>query len=156
MWSNYFICYYAFNKPLIRDLFLYLETSNNEPKRTLDHENRSPSHKYSSLAAALRFLSSHNNKMHHYVWNGGLDVITFFSFPLAPTVLAIMRSSVCVEWATMQTTSAETTGVKCSHILENLSPTGISLLRWLSVCLSVVKDWPHFEQKCTIVSLIGN
>lgn len=36
----------------------------------------------------------------------------------------------CVESVTMQTTSVETTGVKCSHILENLSPTGIRSLRW--------------------------
>lgn len=41
-----------------------------------------------------------------------------------------MRWSVCVVLVTMQTTLVGNTGVRCSHIHENLSPTGILLWRW--------------------------
>lgn len=53
-----------------------------------------------------------------------------FTLPAARTGWAIMRSSECVGWAMMQTRLVETTGVKCWHILENPSPTGILSSRW--------------------------
>lgn len=72
-------------------------------------------------------------------------------FAVSPTGWAIMRSSECVGWATMRTRSVVTTGVKCWHIHENPSPTGILWSRWADIaaaaeiCLRAAMHATHFK-----------